>query len=112
VQLRNYRHHGVVSDVETIGQRIKRERMSRGLTQRQLAELVGVGVPHISKVEAGRENPGEPLLRKLAEVLDLDADELFLVARRLPDDLVEDLAANPAKALRFLRMMRRERESG
>lgn len=66
---------------ETIGQRIKRERLASNMTQRDLANRVGVGVPHVSKAEAGRENPSDELLRKLASVFKIDADEPFLVAR-------------------------------
>lgn len=94
---------------ETIGARIKRERVARLMSQRDLADLVGVGFPHISKVEAGRESPGEPLLRKIAATFNLNPDELFLLARRLPDEIVDLLAANPAKTIRFLRTLRANR---
>jgi transcriptional regulator with XRE-family HTH domain len=73
------------------------------MTQRQLADLTSVGVPHISKVEAGRENPSDELIREIAKVFGIDSDELLLVARRLPQHMVEDLAANPAEGLEFLR---------
>jgi transcriptional regulator with XRE-family HTH domain len=92
-----------MSTVETIGQRIKRERLSRNLTQRELADAVGVGVPHISKVEADRENPSDDMLRKIAKLFKVDVDELMLVARRLPDTLMEKLAANPTRSLLHLR---------
>lgn len=88
---------------ESIGQRIKRERIAKGLTQRELAEITGVGVPHISKVEADRENPSEDLLGRMAEVFGADIDELLLVARRLPDEFLESLATDPPAALQFLR---------
>lgn len=88
---------------ETIGQRIKRERLAINLTQRELANRVGVGVPHISKVESGRENPSDELLRKLASVFQLDSDELLLVARRVPQELVEKLAEDPGEGIKFLR---------
>lgn len=97
---------GSVSDAEAIGQRIKRERLARDMTQRDLAERVGVGVPHISKVEAGRESPGDPLLHRLAEVFEVDAEELLLVARRLPDEIAEEFAADPEKVLAFYRTLR------
>lgn len=88
---------------ETIGERIRRERLRLQMTQRALAESVEVGVPHISKVEAGRENPSDELLSRLADVFGVDAEELLLVARRVPDSLVEKLAADPREALAFLR---------
>lgn len=93
---------------ESIGQRIKRERMAQNLTQRQLAEQVDVGVPHISKVEAGRENPSDDLLQRLATALGLVVDELLLVARRLPPDLVDEFATDPSGALAFLRQWKNE----
>lgn len=77
--------------------------MALNMTQRELAEAVGVGVPHISKVEAGRENPSDELLFRLAEVFKVDPEELLLVARRIPDSLVDNLVENPADALVFLR---------
>jgi DNA-binding XRE family transcriptional regulator len=88
---------------ETIGQRVKRERLRRNLTQRQLADAVGVGVPHISKVEADRENPSDELLTKVADLFHVDADELMLVARRVPESIMEKLALDPGKSLLHLR---------
>jgi transcriptional regulator with XRE-family HTH domain len=94
---------------ELIGQRIKRERLAINLTQRELADAVGVGVPHISKVEAGRESPSDELLLKLAERFEVSADELMLVARRLPEDLFEKFASDPKQSLEFLRTWKPKR---
>lgn len=88
---------------ESIGQRVKRERLSRSMTQRSLAEAVGVGVPHISKIEAGRESPSDELLERISVVFDCEFDELLLAARRIPDDLVEEFAIDPSGSLRYLR---------
>lgn len=65
-------HLTSINEAESIGHLIKRERMAQDLTPQQLAEQVGVGVPHISKVEAGRENPSDDLVQRLASALDLD----------------------------------------
>lgn len=92
-----------MNSTELIGQRIKRERLKLSMTQRVLAGRVGVGAPHISKIEAGRENPSDELLEKIAEVLDCDFDELLLVAGRLPADVMERFASDPRKSLEFLR---------
>ena len=73
------------------------------MTQRELADAVGVGVPHISKIEAGRENPSDDLLRKIADLFDCDFDELLLAARRMPPDLIEQFAADPTGSLEYLR---------
>jgi transcriptional regulator with XRE-family HTH domain len=39
-------------NTETLGNRIRRERLAKEMTQRELAKKVGVGVPDISKIEA------------------------------------------------------------
>lgn len=92
-----------MTSVETIGERICRERRALGMTQRGLGNQVAVGAPYISKIERGRENPSDDLLRRFAEVFTRDVDELFIVARRLPETMIEQFAADPARALAFLR---------
>lgn len=96
-----------MNDVEGIGQRIKRERLTRSMTQRDLAQLVRVGTPHISKVEAGRENPSDELLQRLARVFNCDFEELLLAAKRLPPDLLDALATNPRDSLQYLRQLKK-----
>jgi len=54
-------------------------------------------------VEANRENPSDDLIERVAKVFGVDADELLIVARRVPLELVEEFAADPAQALSFLR---------
>jgi len=95
-----------MTDTESVGQRIKRERRDAEMTQRELADRIGVGVPHVSKVEAGRESPSDDLLVKIADVLEIDAGELLLAAKRVPEDLLEQLAADPAEGIQFLRTWR------
>jgi transcriptional regulator with XRE-family HTH domain len=92
-----------VTEAETIGQRIKRERVARDMTQGGLAELVGVGQPHVSKVEADKENPSDDLLLRIGTLFGVDPVELLIVARRLPPSIMERLAADPAKSLLRLR---------
>ena len=93
----------IMDGIEPIGQRIRSERLKRAMTQRGLAEEVGVGAPHISKIEAGRESPSDELLRSIAEVLACNFDELLLAARRMPPDLMERLASDPKGSLEYLR---------
>lgn len=86
-----------------IGERIRAERIEAGLTQRQLAESVDVGTPHISKIENGRENPSDALITLIAKRLDVNRDELLLVAGRVPYDIMARLTASPQRAARYLR---------
>jgi transcriptional regulator with XRE-family HTH domain len=60
---------------ETIGQRLKRLRLERGLSQRELA-APGVSYAYISRIEAGTRQPSVKALRRLAAKLNVSADYL------------------------------------
>src|ERR1041384_3648649 len=60
---------------ETIGQRLKRSRLERGLSQRELA-APGVSYAYISRIEAGTRQPSVKALRRLAAKLGVTADYL------------------------------------
>jgi transcriptional regulator with XRE-family HTH domain len=60
---------------ETIGQRLKRLRQERGLSQRELA-APGVSYAYISRIEAGTRQPSVKALRRLAANLGVSADYL------------------------------------
>jgi transcriptional regulator with XRE-family HTH domain len=60
---------------ETIGQRLKRLRLDRGLSQRELA-APGVSYAYISRIEAGTRQPSVKALRRLAANLGVSADYL------------------------------------
>jgi transcriptional regulator with XRE-family HTH domain len=65
----------VAGETETIGQRLRRLRLDRGLSQRALAEP-GVSYAYISRIEAGTRQPSVKALRKLAPKLGVSADYL------------------------------------
>jgi len=60
---------------ETIGERLKRLRLERGLSQRELA-APGVSYAYISRIEAGTRQPSVKALRRLAGKLGVSADYL------------------------------------
>ena len=60
---------------ETIGQRLKRLRLERGLSQRELA-APGVSYAYISRIEAGTRQPSVKALRRLASKLGVSAEYL------------------------------------
>jgi len=60
---------------ETVGQRLRRLRLERGLSQRQLA-APGVSYAYISRIEADARRPSVKALRKLALKLGVSPDEL------------------------------------
>src|SRR5689334_3118588 len=76
---------------ETIGQRLKRLRLERGFSQRELA-APGVSYAYISRIEAGTRQPSVKALRKLASKLGVSADYL---------ETGSDLDAAAARELRL-----------
>ena len=55
-----------------LGIKIREIRKSKGLTQEQLAELIGIDNKHLSRIEKGRHMPTYNIIKKLAKVLDFD----------------------------------------
>ena len=70
------------------GERLQELRKAKGYTLRDLAAKVGVGFTYLSKAENGKlafaDFPGEALILKLAKALDADADELLIMAKKIP----------------------------
>src|SRR5947208_4169939 len=63
------------SSTETIGERLRRLRLERGLSQRELSEP-GVSYAYISRIEGGARRPSVKALRMLARKLGVSADYL------------------------------------
>lgn len=61
------------------GYQVARLRILRGLTQAQLAELVGTRQPSIARLENGSSTPSISFLNKIAEALDAKV-EIRLIA--------------------------------
>lgn len=56
---------------EEIGRRIKKIRVERGLTQKELASKVGIDFTYIGKMERGEQLPSLKVLLKIADALSL-----------------------------------------
>src|SRR5207244_9671675 len=63
------------SPAESVGQRLKRLRAERGLSQRELS-APGVSYAYISRIEAGSRQPSVKALRQLARKLGVSPDYL------------------------------------
>jgi tetratricopeptide (TPR) repeat protein len=103
--------------VETIGQRLRRLRHDRGLSQRELSSP-GVSYAYISRIEAGARRPSVKALRMLAKKLGVSADYLETGSEiresdqrelRIGDaELQLRLSDNPAEAEGKLEQLRDE----
>jgi len=65
----------LAAPAETVGQRLKRLRLERGLSQRDLSEP-GVSYAYVSRIEAGARQPSVKALRMLARKLGVSAEYL------------------------------------
>lgn len=74
-----------------IGQRVKQERESAGLTQERFSELLGLGEKHISAIECGAVGVSLSSLQKICTVLAISSD-VILFGRSEKND-ADDLAA-------------------
>ena len=83
----------------TFGERLRELRKGKKLSQRALADKVGINFTYLSKVESEKldfaQYPSEELIRKLAKALDADVDELLLLAKKIPPDIRERVIERP-----------------
>jgi len=106
-KIRNLRIEGA-KEMTTIGQRIREIRKSRNLTQRELADRVGINFTYLSRVENDRlddeQTPREETLQRIAKALNADPDELLLLARRIPDAYRDRILSRPGMFRKLLNL--------
>ena len=92
---------------ETFGERIRRKRGEQKIGLRQAAGKVGISPTFLSRVETNVEKaiPGEEVIRKLADILDDDFDELMALAGRISAEVSDYVKSNPGMP-EFLRQAR------
>ena len=78
------------------GVTIKNLRKEQRITQRELAEKVDVDFTYISKMENGqlKNFPSTETIIKIANVLNTDADNLILLAKKVPENIRETIVAD------------------
>lgn len=83
----------------TFGNHLRKLRLAKGLTLRELASRVGVGFTYLSRVETGTmtygDYPSEALIHRLAEALEADEERLLLMTRRVPDRIRQRVLERP-----------------
>ncbi|HFI0165382.1 TPA: helix-turn-helix domain-containing protein [Streptococcus suis] len=76
-----------------IGQRIKDFRLSRNMTQKELAKRIGMGDTTIANYEKGFRSPKKDTLFDLADVFGVSIDDLFPQrATTAPNSLIEQIS--------------------
>ena len=92
------------SDRDRFGAFIRREREAKEIGLREMAKMIGVSPTYLSKVERDEfPPPAEGRVKNIANVLNLDPDELLARAGKVASDLTEMIKRQPREAASFLR---------
>lgn len=63
---------------QKIGEEIAKARENKGLSQRQLANAIGISNAELSKIESGeRETPNPKILKKISKHIDLNYNDML-----------------------------------
>lgn len=85
--------------VKTFGERLRELRKVQGLSQKSLAEMIGINFTYLSKIENERLDfahfPSEELICNLATALECDEDELLILAKKVPAKIKERVFQRP-----------------
>ena len=68
--------------MEGLGERIRKERKTLGLTLEQLAKLVGTSKAQLQRIERGKKSPSVALLAELSNILRKSIDALIPAERK------------------------------
>jgi len=89
---------------KSFGALVRREREAKEIGLREMAKKIGVSPTYLSKVERDEfPPPVEDKVRKIAEIIDRDADELLALAGRVASDLTDIIRQRPREMADFLR---------
>ncbi len=85
------------------GTLMRRLREQKGYSIKRLASSLRVNYTYLSKIENSVSIPSEEFIERIAEVFQVDAEELKLQAGKIPDDIKRILKENPRQAIEYLR---------
>jgi transcriptional regulator with XRE-family HTH domain len=86
-----------------------KRRVDRDFTLRRFAQAMGVSPTYLSRIERGEVSPPPAgRIRRIAELLDVDPDDLLRRAGKLAPDIEAFVRAQPAVS-RFLRVAQERR---
>jgi HTH-type transcriptional regulator, competence development regulator len=93
-----------MSKRQTFGQRLRERRVAKKLSLRKFAELVGVSPTYLSQVEQDNVMPPTAdRVKRMADLLGENADEMIALAGRVPEDLLEIIQRRPTAIPELLR---------
>src|SRR5215211_4601575 len=99
-------------DEMIFGQRVRQHRRELDLTQEDFAQRVGIATETVSKIERGERRPSKHVAERMAQVLELPAEDraaFVRAARLLLNDSTDTLAPPAATTLSAVAAPRRPR---
>ncbi len=93
--VRGRREGAAEPEFATMGSRLRRARMSRGMSLRSVARRLGVSPSLISQVETGRAKPSVSTLYALANELGVSLDELLFIDAPPVPTAIEPVGPDP-----------------
>lgn len=69
-------------DKQALAYRIRAFRKLKGYTQTELADLLGVSIAIVGTIERGTRRPDTRMLKRIADALGIDQDELIPMEAR------------------------------
>jgi transcriptional regulator with XRE-family HTH domain len=94
----------MAQDNRTIGDVIHDARAKLKLSLRDVTKKLDITPSYLSDIENNRRVPSEEVLRKLADLLRLDYDDLMARAGRFGNDAVRYMMRTPAVGVLFRRL--------
>src|SRR5262249_59085218 len=89
---------------QSFGALVRRERKAKQIGLREMAKKIGVSPTYLSKIERGDFDPPiEDKVRRIAEIIGRDPDELLALAGRVASHLTDIIRRRPREIADFLR---------
>ncbi len=82
--------------METVGKRIRAKREGMGLLLRQVASYLDIDQAILSKIERNERKPTKENIIKLAEILDIDKEDLLVqfISERIAYEIADEECAS------------------
>ncbi|MBP8994172.1 MAG: helix-turn-helix transcriptional regulator [Bacteroidales bacterium] len=91
--------------MNTVGNKIRESRKSKGLLLRQLAAILDMDVAILSKIERGERTPTKQQLQKIANALTINETELANTL--LAESIISELSSNE-NPIEILKIVQKE----
>lgn len=85
------------------GKTFRKLREENGFSIKKLAGSLQVNYTYLSKIENSKSIPSDEFINKIAEIFNVDAEELKVQAGKIPEDVKQIIKDNPKEVIKYLR---------